>query len=294
MSYKYSFADNGIYSADDVNKITKRLVTSGVEDSFENGVAYNVSRFNEAGKLLYTSGVVPESCLTLKVVQAGDGTVIINPGLAFFDDGSVIEVEEGGEELAYVVGAMNYVYLKNDLQNANASYPCCSTQEPEGDYVMLAIIDEKGVVEDKRRFAHGKLPGYQSVTDAPLFVKETVELVLLDRHVAEGTASFDIGGNNFKYIISIGKMGHHKERESLSVYSIADGKIASLVRKGETEAFYEEDDMYFYYDRARSRIRAIPTIVDGVLNMKIGYINYDENLGEIGESVNVDVEFILV
>ena len=142
MSYKYSFADNEIYSADDVNKITKRLVSSGIEDSFADGVAYNVSKFNEAGKLLHTSGVVPESCLTLKVTHLGENTVLINPGIAFFDDGSVIEINDGGEELTYTEGVVNYVYLKNNLESANISYPCCTPDEPEGDYVLLATIDE--------------------------------------------------------------------------------------------------------------------------------------------------------
>ena len=115
MSYKFSFADNMVYSASDINEITKRLVTSGIEDSFTDGVAYNVSRFNEAGKLLYTSGVVPENCFTLKVIKASDTEVLINPGLAFFNDGATIEIEAGGEILPFVSGSKNYVYLKNDL-----------------------------------------------------------------------------------------------------------------------------------------------------------------------------------
>ena len=40
MSYKYSFADNETYNAADVNKITSRLVSSGVSDPFENGKPY--------------------------------------------------------------------------------------------------------------------------------------------------------------------------------------------------------------------------------------------------------------
>ncbi|MBO5734120.1 MAG: hypothetical protein J6R66_04450, partial [Clostridia bacterium] len=125
MSYKFSFADNATYSAVDVNAITKRLVTSGIEDNFTDGVAYNVSKFNEAGKLLYTSGAVPESCLSLKVEDAGNGKILVNPGKAFFDDGAVIEIEAGGETLSYVSGFKNYVYLKNDLADKNKCYPYC-------------------------------------------------------------------------------------------------------------------------------------------------------------------------
>ena len=171
MSYKFSFADNAIYSATDVNNITKRLVTSGISDSFVDGTAYNVSQFNEAGKLLYTSGTVPESCLSLKVVKYSDTEILINPGVAFFDDGSVIEIEDGGEIMAYVAGAVNYVYLKNDLLASNVAYPYCGTKEPEGDCVLLAEINIYGTITDKRTYAHGKLPGYQSVAPSAVCTK---------------------------------------------------------------------------------------------------------------------------
>ncbi|MBQ3181751.1 MAG: hypothetical protein IJB50_03230, partial [Clostridia bacterium] len=139
MSYKFTFADNEVYTATDVNNITKRLVTAGVEDSFSDGVAYNVSKFNEAtGKLLYTSGTVPESCNSLKVEKSSDSEILINPGCAFFKDGAVIEIEAGGETLPYVSGSKNYVYLQNDLTNTNKCYPACSVDLPTGDYVMLA------------------------------------------------------------------------------------------------------------------------------------------------------------
>jgi hypothetical protein len=294
MSYKFSFADNVKYSAADVNNITKRLVTSGIEDSFENGVAYNISRFNEAGQLLYTSGVVPESCLTLKVVPSSDGKIIINPGCAFFNDGSVIEVTEGGEELSYTKDAFNYVYLKNNLEAANVSYPCCSVEAPEGDYVMLATIEENGVISDKRTYAHGKLPGYQSVTEGLMFMDEKVELILSERSVASGEFSFDIGGNKFKYIIAIGKIGDSTQRETVSIYRIEDGKITSLVRKGSTEAVYTDAKMYLYFDRVHKNICAVPTITDGVLNMKIKAEDSRDGLGEIGDKIYIDVKLIFI
>lgn len=294
MSYKFSFADNAKYSATDVNKITKRLVTSGIEDSFENGVAYNVSRFNEAGQLLYTSGVVPENCLTLKVVRSGDGKIIINPGYAFFNDGSVIEIEEGGEELSYTKGVINYVYLKNNLEAANVSYPCCSVDAPEGDYVMLATISDAGVISDKRTYAHGKLPGYQSVSEELMFLEEKVELTVVESYLATGEASFDIGANRFKYMISIGKIDHYNERETVSIYRIEDGKITTFVRKATEDSFYDDEKMYLYFDRVRKHITAVPTITDGVLNMKIELDDSRDGAGDIGDKISVDVKLIFI
>jgi len=197
MSYKFTFADNEVYTATDVNNITKRLVTAGVEDSFSDGVAYNVSKFNEAtGKLLYTSGTVPESCNSLKVEKSSDSEILINPGYAFFSDGAVIEIDAGGEMLSFVSGSKNYVYLKNDLINTNRCYPVCSVEEPVGDFVLLAEIDENGEITDKRTYAKGKLPGYQSFAGNVLRIQDTIQVT-----ENSNSKTFDIGNNNFEYIL---------------------------------------------------------------------------------------------
>lgn len=201
MSYKFTFADNEVYTATDVNNITKRLVTEGVEDVFLDGDAYNVSQFNEAGKLLYTSGTVPESYTSLKVTKASDTEILINPGTAFFSDGAVIEIEAGGETLSFVSGSKNYVYLQNDLINTNKCYPACSVNLPTGDYVMLAEIDESGKITDKRTYARGKLPGYQSVAGSVLRLQESIPMTTVNSTRSEGSKIFDIGNNNFEYIL---------------------------------------------------------------------------------------------
>ena len=233
MAYKYSFADNEIYSAEDLNSITKRLVTSGIEDLFEDGTAYNVSQFNEQGKLLYTSGIVPETCMTLKVVPDGEGKILINPGKAFFDDGAVIEVGAGGESLSYVAEAKNYVYLKNDLLNSNVCYPICSTEEPSGDYVLLAEINETGEITDKRTYAKGRLPGYQSVVGNVMRLKETITISTeQSSSTLDGSASFDLGENNFEYILTYREYESRSDgirfKSCLGIYDIANNQYRCL------------------------------------------------------------------
>lgn len=243
MAYKYSFADNEIYSAEDLNAITRRLVTSGIEDSFTDGVAYNVSRFNEQGKLLYTSGIVPENCMTLKVAADGEGKILINPGKAFFDDGAFIEIEAGGESLSYVSEARNYVYLKNDLLNSNVCYPCCTTDEPTGDYVLLAEIDETGVISDKRAYAKGRLPGYQSVVGNVMRLKETITIKNEDTNTRtiKGSASFDLGANDFEYILAYREYEPRKETYGptygtcLGIYDIANDHYRNFNTNDATE-----------------------------------------------------------
>lgn len=231
MAYNYSFADNEIYSAKDLNAITKRLITSGIEDSFSDGVAYNVSRFNEQGNLLYTSGVVPESCLTLKVVNNGEDKILINPGVAFFADGAVIEIEEGGESLSFVNGAKNYVYLKNDLHNKNVCMPVCTTEEPAGDFVLLAEIDENGNITDKRVYAKGKLPGYQSVAENVMRLQKTLQ-IKVDSYTnnVSDTVTFDLGPNNFQYILVYTEpdIDDFRHFPCLGIYDIAKKKYRSF------------------------------------------------------------------
>ena len=241
MAYNYSFADNEIYSAEDLNSITKRLVTSGIDDLFENDTVYNVSRFNEQGKLLYTSGVVPETCLTLKVVPDSEGKILINPGRAFFDDGAVIEIEAGGESLSYVTGVKNYVYLKNDLLNSNVCYPCCTTDEPTGDYVMLAEIDESGVISDKRIYAKGKLPGYQSVVGNVMRLKKTLTFNLESpTGTVSDSISFDLGPNNFEYILTYNEKSGTESGAiyypCLGIYDIAKNQYMSFSRTNDGSA----------------------------------------------------------
>lgn len=235
MAYKYSFADNEIYSAEDLNAITRRLVTSGIEDSFTDGVAYNVSRFNEQGKLLYTSGIVPENCMTLKVVADGEGKILINPGKAFFDDGAVIEIEAGGESLSYVADIKNYVYLKNDLLNNNICFPACSTEEPTGDYVLLAEIEETGEITDKRTYAKGKLPGYQSVAGNVMRLKKTLTFNLESpTGTVSDSISFDLGPNNFEYILAYNEKSGPESGANyhpcLGIYDIAKNQYMSFSR----------------------------------------------------------------
>jgi len=295
MSYKYSFADNEIYSANDLNAITKRLVTAGVEDSFSDGVAYNVSRFNEAGKLLYTSGVVPQTCRTLKVQSAGENKILINPGVAFFNDGSVIEVEAGGETLEFVIGLKNYVYLKNDLLNTNMCCPCCTTDEPSGDYVLLAEIDEEGNISDKRTYAKGKLPGYQSVAENTMRIKETVSVDIQSSIGGSQSISFDIGNNNYKKIMVITEP-EGPELGAIGYYDIEKGKYFSFVATsgaqgyGACDASYSVGQLYIS-NYGGKYIVLVFSISDGVITVDVD-VKAQGGLA-VGSVEDVDIDLIL-
>ena len=293
MSYKFSFADNMVYSASDINEITKRLVTSGIEDSFTDGVAYNVSRFNEAGKLLYTSGVVPENCFTLKVIKASDTEILINPGLAFFNDGATIEIEAGGETLPFVSGSKNYVYLKNELIDKNICYPCCSVEEPSGDCVILAEIDENGVIADKRIYARGKVGGYQSLSEEKLYLTETIKAVITSVHSSSGETEFDIGANNFEYILFL-PPEDGSLTTALSLYRISDGKIMSFYSDGSGENLID-GIISLGYDKYGNQWRIQLTFVDSILKIKLtGVLYYSYSGDDIGRKIDIPLKCIFI
>lgn len=305
MSYKFSFADNTTYDAADINAITKRLVTSGIEDDFfVDGVAYNVSSFNEAGKLLYTSGAVPESCFSLKVENIGDDKILINPGKAFFNDGAVIEIELGGETLSYVSGSKNYVYLKNDLINTNRCYPCCALVEPDGDFVMLAEIDEKGVVTDKRTYAQGRLPGYQSVAGNVLVIDEKLtRTVETAGKTHTGSATFDIGNNNYEYILVMtprpSTSYSYDPMPCLGVYDIKTGSYLGFhgskyhdFSSGGTGGFSEGHLYSHYEDGGDKYIRLTFSISDGKLTVNYTYYTYNQYWNE-GSTYSINIKLFL-
>lgn len=195
MSYSYSFVPNNVYGADALNEITKRLVTSGVEDSFENGVPYNFGHINTISKNISTMGVIPENNSSLKVTNNGkvgdEYTITIADGTAFFEDGSTITIYDGGETLPYTYGQKNYVYVVRDL-NLNKNMPKVTLTEPEGDFVPLAEISETGVVTDTRTFAVGKLPGYMSDYN-------NSKNIVAD--IIDGKMEIDLGGDNYSLLL---------------------------------------------------------------------------------------------
>lgn len=225
MSYKYSFSDNAEYGASDVNGLVSRLVSSGVADVFSNGVAYNASALNGIVQAVYTAGVVPDNVDTLKVTKQSDGVVTIAPGLAFFADGSTIEVT-AAETLAYETGVKNYVYLKQDLAAQNRNYPVCASGAPTGDYVLLAEIAADGTVTDKRTYAKGKVPGYQSNANVCMVVERAPS--------SESSFSVDMSTNNYSRVFCICKQTSHGTVSAgqMGVYSLTDGSYFSVCKHG--------------------------------------------------------------
>ncbi len=198
MGYKYSFVDNAEYGATDVNDAIKKLVSAGVEDPFTDGLPYNASKLNDVIYAVASDGVVPESNITLKcsISANEENTVLVNPGTAFFANGSTITIDSEGEKLTYTPGVVNYVYLLAS-PSENRNYPVCSTTAPSGDFVMLAEITTDGTLTDKRKYAKGKLPGYCSNFNTTMHYKKILELPLVNgAYQVPEPISIDLGAEN--------------------------------------------------------------------------------------------------
>lgn len=201
MAYESSFFDNQIIGVDHLNKLAQRFVTSGIADQFENGIPYNVSKINDIIVANGSSGVVPSSVNTLKVTKSGGSSVLINIGTAFFHNGATIDVTEP-ETLSYSPGVPNYVYLKCDTA-LNRAFPACTTNEPTGDFVLLAEISSSGEITDKRTYAKGKLPGYQSNSNTRLDFNISISGNKDGQFYDYTGLSYDIdlGVNNYSYLV---------------------------------------------------------------------------------------------
>ena len=214
MAYTYSFFDDQTAGAEKLNKWTSLFVTEGVADCFEDGVPYSLSKLNDMVRNNCSSGVVPESDNTLKVTLTGD-KVSIAPGVAFFEDGSVIEITST-EVLSFVPGKKQYVYLKSSVSE-NRAYPVVSEAEPGYNCVPLAEISESGDLADKRMYAKGKVPSfYASDARLPGYTTFTID--------APGDYLISHGGHSYTKLFFKGRLPIKENAdESLGlVYFAAD------------------------------------------------------------------------
>lgn len=127
MAYSYDFKDSKVYGADNINAIRASILTKGV---------------------------VEETVTSCKVVAKNSGVTIMQ-GQAVFGDGCRIEVDSEGVDLAITPSAENYIYFYNNTL-AGVCEVKADTVAPHGDYVLLAKVDENGIISDEREFAQLK------------------------------------------------------------------------------------------------------------------------------------------
>lgn len=108
-------------------------------------------------KITYTAGVVLENATSLQTNLIGSNSVVVYPGTVIFEDGSIF-VLENQTVVDFVPGDINYVYFRNKKKGTDEISIVCSTDESTTSDILLAEVDEKGNVVDKRIYVKGKIP----------------------------------------------------------------------------------------------------------------------------------------
>ena len=238
MGYKCLFVDNEEYSASDVNDVLKSFVTGGIEDPFTDGEAYHIGKLNDITVALSDAGIVPDDNTSCKCsINTEEKRVFIFCGTLFFNNGARIVINTEGVTLNYTAGETNYVYAIFSQSENNGSLICTTELPAEGDdYVMLAEISAEEILTDKRKYARGKLPGYQSNAGLPMYINDTVVLKRVEENTYKGTYTIYLGENhNYSVIIA--------NNTSAKAYSSAWG-ICDLRENLSKNLYYYSGDLH--------------------------------------------------
>ena len=199
-NFKYTFFDNQTIGVDQLNEITSRLVTGGISAVYS-GADFNVSDINNSNMAVLTGGVVPGSDLNLKVTLISGGSYLINPGVCFFSDGTVMEVLQGGETLSIPAGEKRYVYLTSDKNMMKCYAEVLSAPKQNGVFVLLAEVNADGSVADKRTYARGKIPGFYASS-------EGLEINVTYQYTDSGfgnTIEIPVGNGVYRHLVIMAK-----------------------------------------------------------------------------------------
>lgn len=276
-NYKYTFFDNQLIGVDQLNEITKRLVSGGISSVYS-GADFNVSEINNSNMAILTGGVVPGNDMNLKVSAMGGGKYLINKGLCFFDDGTSMEVLSSGEEISVPSGSKRYVYLTSD-KNQMKCYPeVLSEEKKSGQFVCLAIVNSDGSITDKRTYAKGKVPGfYASTENLQVNVSQEFSRADVTRSM---TIEVPVGNGNFKHLLIEGTLNRYGS--SALIYcefenGIGVNPVSMSVEGG-------ADSMYLYYNQYAGNLRITSdiTLQNGKLTMAAtGYLSRDTDVATI-------------
>ena len=157
MGFKYSFIDSEVYGTEDVNGIVSSLTGAGVAP-FLSKDGYSVSDLNSLTSAIAEPGAELDGCKCTGVYS--DNVLVgvnVGKGIIYFKSGVCLTVDEEGVSVPVEKNASGFVYahFSPSLQVAKVEF---ATGCPaDGEYVLLASVDENGRVWDERTFARSKI-----------------------------------------------------------------------------------------------------------------------------------------
>lgn len=160
----FKFEDNKEYSVDALNNITKALVTRGI--------------------LQYGSKCMP---------SISGATVSVADGICVFDNGAKIKFNEP-KTVDIHTGNTNYVYFLNDSNTNRITLVNSLTEPTEGDFVMIAVISENGVLTDRRKYSKANCKIYGDKNAMYVY-----ELTITAKHETQ-TLEIELDGSEFNFV----------------------------------------------------------------------------------------------
>ena len=150
--FSVNFLANQYVSDEDINAIGYNLSNTAYT-SFTNDTLYGVNELNSITEHLMNKGVkrnYKNEC----AVTLNEGIIHIDSGLAFFDNGATITIDDDGIDLTLEGSSeQQYIYLFFDEVLNVAGARCVSTlPETNISYVILGIVSD-GVLKQNRTFA---------------------------------------------------------------------------------------------------------------------------------------------
>lgn len=224
MNFEAGFLSDNAYGVKHINRLVRSLITAGIvdypfaEDEGDIG-SYNINGFIQ---FLSEDGVIPETYKSM-LVEKTDTGYLLNPGMAFLNNGIYIFIEDIQE---FNCEPLMKVYWMHNTLTDKVEFMCAAEYPSSGSYLPLAEILEDGTVSNVRKRARAKLPGMSS--DYNRSKKISVEEdVLMDTKYGTynyyyGTTNVDLGGNNYKYLLFLGK-------ETTQPWALVDLEAGSIL-----------------------------------------------------------------
>ena len=146
--FKVNFMSNQMVTAEDINAIGYNLENT-VYTTFTDDTTYGVDELNEITAHIMNKGVLAGKGNECSVNAEGD-MVHISDGIVFFESGAVMTIDSDGIDVNVESNTgKQYVYLFFN-PDVNAAGVRCTTEEPAGDFVMLATVENGSITMDRK------------------------------------------------------------------------------------------------------------------------------------------------
>lgn len=267
MSFNVSFMANQMVTDEDINNIGYNL-SNTVYTSFTDDTWYGVEELNAITSHMMNKGVkrnYKNEC----AVTLTDNIVHIDSGLAFFENGAVMTVDDDGIDLTLEDSTeTQYIYLffNSALNVAGAR---CTSLLPEAgtDYVTLGNVTG-GVLTQDRTFAF--LNADVKGTNEVVTVTAERKKVLIDgRDFYEFSTPINISGYKKAYFRPDYEGGNYNN-QSAFIFGVIDiqNQIAESFVYANKDTSYKYNNVLCYESIANGSTRNAE-IIDGILYVRI-------------------------